>query len=172
VFAPDETGGDDVISYELWRDEGLINSAFSSIQSFAAAGGSAANLLEHTVSVAQDGLIIGRIYTFKFRTANTVGWSEWTDVLRVGLADRVKSPANLRADLELTTATSVSLEWDMVLDAHIVTQGYFVEMLLDDDIWSEVFTARHDPNSLKATVYGLKPAKLFKFRVFAVDFNG
>lgn len=92
-------------------------------------------------------------------------------MLRVGLADRVKSPANLRADLELATATSVSLEWDMVPDAHIVTQGYFVEMLLDDDTWSEVFTARHDPNSLKAIIYGLKPAKLYKFRVFAVDFN-
>ena len=71
--------------------------------------------------MAQDGLIIGRIYTFKFRTANTVGWSEWTDVTRVGLADRVASPENLRADLELATATSLSLTWDMVLDAQIVT---------------------------------------------------
>lgn len=75
MFAPEDTGGDDVISYELWRDDGTINSAFSNIQSFAAAGGSTANLLEHTLSVAQDGLITGRIYTFKFRAANTVGWS-------------------------------------------------------------------------------------------------
>jgi hypothetical protein len=43
----------------------------------------------------------------------------------------------------------------MVADSDLVTEGYFLEMLLDDDTWSEVFTARNDPNTLTATVYGL-----------------
>lgn len=77
----------------------------------------------------------------------------------------------MSADLELATATSLSLVWDMVADDDLVTEGYFLEMLLDDDTWSEVFSARNDPNSLTATVYGLTTAKLYKFRVFAVDFN-
>lgn len=91
--------------------------------------------------------------------------------MRVGLADRVATPTGLSANLEMATATSLTLTWEIVPDAQIVTQGYFLEMLLDDDTWTEVFTARNDPNAHRATVYGLTPAKLYKFRSFAVDFN-
>jgi len=31
MYAPQNTGGDDVIAYELWRDNGSINSEFSKV---------------------------------------------------------------------------------------------------------------------------------------------
>jgi hypothetical protein len=73
----------------LWRDDGTTNSEFIKVQTFADAGGDQANLLEHSLTVADDGLVEGLIYTFKFRAANSVGWSDFTDFLRVGLADQV-----------------------------------------------------------------------------------
>lgn len=39
VFAPSNTGGDDITAYELQIDEGSLNSDFSKVQSFADAGG-------------------------------------------------------------------------------------------------------------------------------------
>lgn len=75
MFAPKETGGADIITYELWRDDGFTNSEFTKVQTFADAGGETANLLEHSLTVSDDGLVEGRVYTFKFRTANLVGWS-------------------------------------------------------------------------------------------------
>lgn len=124
------------------------------------------------MTAADDGLVIGRIYTFRFRSRNQVGWSVWSDFLRVGFGNQVLAPQNLVANLELGTATSITLEWAMVTDADLVTDGYALEMLLDDDTWSEVFRAETDPNALTATVYGLTTSKLYFFRVFALDFNG
>jgi hypothetical protein len=60
----------------------------------------------------------------------------------------------------------------MVQDADLYTEGYFLEMLADDDTWLEVFSAPSNPDALSTTVFGLKTGKLYKFRVFAQDFNG
>jgi hypothetical protein len=45
MYAPESTGGDDVISYELWIDQGLDNSEFTKVQTYADAGGDQASLL-------------------------------------------------------------------------------------------------------------------------------
>jgi hypothetical protein len=45
-------------------------------------------------------------------------------------------------------------------------------MLLDNDLWEDVFEAHSDPDALETTVYGLTTSKLYHFRVFARDFNG
>lgn len=45
MFAPEQTGGDDVIAYELWRDDGFVNSDFIKVQTYADAGGDQASLL-------------------------------------------------------------------------------------------------------------------------------
>lgn len=63
------------------------------------------------------------------RSINAVGYSEFSDLVRVGLADKISTPQNLRADLDLATATTLTLKWDAVEDALIPTQGYLLEML-------------------------------------------
>jgi hypothetical protein len=77
----------------------------------------------------------------------------------------------LKADLELATATSLSLSWDAVADGEIPTEGYVVEMLQDDDTWTIVSDTRNDPNVLFAAVHDLQTAKLYSFKVYAADFN-
>lgn len=79
---------------------------------------------------------------------------------------------NLRANLELATATSLSLVWDMVPDSDLKTDGYMLEMLNDDDNWIPVYEARYNPNALGAIVYGLTTGKNYKFRAYAFNFNG
>jgi hypothetical protein len=60
----------------------------------------------------------------------------------------------------------------MVPDSDLPTQGYSLQMLLDDDTWLTVFQAPTDPNALSTMVYGLTTHKLYYFRAFAEDFNG
>jgi len=43
--------------------------------------------------------VLGNIYTFKFRAANVVGFSEFSLLTRVGFGATVLSPATLDADL-------------------------------------------------------------------------
>jgi len=92
MFAPLETGGSDVTAYELYMDQGEINSVFSKVDSYGLAGGNNASLLRYSVEAARDGLIMGRIYSFKMRSANHVGFSEFSELVRVGLANRVLAP--------------------------------------------------------------------------------
>jgi hypothetical protein len=47
------------------------------------------------------------------------------------------------------------LVWSEVADADLPTLGYSLELLNDDDIWDEVFSAQTNPNALSATVPGL-----------------
>jgi hypothetical protein len=68
-------------------DQGLINSAFNKVQTFADAGGDSAKSLTHVLTAEADNLVIGRIYSFKFRSANSVGYSDFSELLRVGIAD-------------------------------------------------------------------------------------
>jgi len=49
-------------------------------------------LLRYSVQEATEGLVVGRIYSFKMRSANLVGFSEFSELVRVGLANRVLAP--------------------------------------------------------------------------------
>jgi len=62
----------------------------------------------------------------------------------------------------------------MVSDQHleIPTLGYKLQQQQDDDTWHDIYEALNDPNALETTVYGLTTHKLYRFRVFALDFNG
>ena len=67
MYDPVDTGGSNVIAYQLFMDQGEANTEFSEVTSYSNLGGSTASLLTHTLSVAADNLVTGKIYTFKFR---------------------------------------------------------------------------------------------------------
>jgi hypothetical protein len=92
MFAPEYTGGDEVTSYELYIDGGEPNTPFVKVQTYSDADGETANSLQHTLTDTDDSLTAAKIYSFKFRSMNAVGWSEFSDLLRVGLADQVLAP--------------------------------------------------------------------------------
>jgi hypothetical protein len=86
MFAPIVTGGDDITLYELYIDEGVENSDFNLVESYDGIS------LTHTVDKETDSLTEGLVYSFKFRSRNRVGFSDFTDVVRVALANQVAAP--------------------------------------------------------------------------------
>lgn len=114
LYAPESTGGDDVTKYELYMDEGSLNTPFSLVQSYQTAGGDQASLLQHTLSVSADSLQPSLVYSFKFRSRNQIGYSPFTDLLRVGLAAQVQAPQNLRANFTMSSGSQLVMEWDDV----------------------------------------------------------
>jgi hypothetical protein len=123
IYAPQETGGDDIIEYELYIDQGVENSVFRKVDSYDGQS------LIFTVDATAESLTTGLIYSLKYRSLNRVGFSDYSDVLRVALADRVQAPTNLNFDVQLAASTSLELHWDEVPDSLIVTQGYYLEQL-------------------------------------------
>ena len=149
-----------------------MNTAFAKVNGYSTAGGNTASLLSYTLTNLVDGIVIGKVYSFKFRAANVVGYSPFSVLTRVGFGQRVSSPSTLGADLEQAGANYVTLVWSEVADADLPTLGYSLELLNDEDIWQEVFDARTNPNALTATITGLKTGKQYTFRAFAYNFNG
>lgn len=165
LFPPKDTGGSDIISFELWRDQGTPNSAFILVPSFTGAS------MTHTLTVSTDSLVTGNIYQLKFRAKNVIGYSPYSLVLRVSLSQKIPAPTNLRAILENTGATYITFAWDMVVYPEQPTQGYTVEMLIDSQ-WIEVKNAQYDQNYLQFTMFGLTAGTQYTFRVFSSNFNG
>ena len=79
--------GDDATSYELYMDQGEVNSVFSEVVTYSLAGGSDATALTHQITTLDDGLEAGKIYSVKFRALNVAGPSQFSDLLRVAVAD-------------------------------------------------------------------------------------
>jgi hypothetical protein len=69
LYTPDDTGGSEIISYELWIDQGAINTLFTKVTTYAG------STLTHTLGKVSDSLTLGKIYSIKFRAQNQVGYS-------------------------------------------------------------------------------------------------
>jgi hypothetical protein len=79
------------------------------------------------LTIATDGIVTGKIYTFKFRAVNSVGKSLFSEVIRIGLGVKVLAPSTLSGDLEKAGPTFLKLDWTKVVDADIPTLGYTLE---------------------------------------------
>jgi hypothetical protein len=148
LHTPLSTGGSPITSYQLYIDEGELNSDFSEVVSYTQNGGATANLLVHTLTVATDNLVTGQIYTFKFRAANSVGYSEFSQFTRVGLGKQSESPTSLSSDTTQDGPTFLQLNWSLVPDSDLPTLGYSVEFFDDDDLWKTIFDASSNPDAL------------------------
>jgi hypothetical protein len=125
LYPPSNTGGSDIIGFELWRDQGSSNSDFTQVASYTGPE------LTHTLVDTVDGLTAGTIYQLKFRGKNVIGYSPFSPVLRVALSTKIPAPQNLRADLTNTGANYITITWDMVVYPEQPTLGYTVDMLID-----------------------------------------
>jgi hypothetical protein len=56
-------------------DQGDINTPFTKVSGYSTAGGNTASLLSYTLTPQTDGIVQGKVYSFKFRAANIVGYS-------------------------------------------------------------------------------------------------
>ncbi len=122
LYPPLDSGGSEITTYELYRDQGDLNTAFTPVTSFTGAS------MIHSMGTA-DGLVLGKIYTFEFRAKNIIGYSPFSEVLRVGFGKRVLAPTTVTADLTLTGPNYITITWNQVPDDNLATRGYIVEML-------------------------------------------
>lgn len=80
LYPPQDTGGTAITGYELWRDQGTPNSVYTKITTYSGS-------MSFIVDATTESLTLGSIYSFKFIAQNLVGYSSYSDVLRVGLAN-------------------------------------------------------------------------------------
>ena len=151
-------------------DEGSVNSEFSRMSSYS---GSIATLT-HTLTPASDSLTLGLIYSFKFRSLNPVGYSVFSEVLRVGMGSEPPAITTLTPNIEDCGPSFVAMDWDTVTGAlPLPVLGYIVQMIDPiTDEWVDVLDASQDLDTRSHIWYGAVTGETYTFRVFAVNFNG
>lgn len=87
---------------------GTTGSIFSIVASYTSGS------LTHTLTTATDGLVNGKIYTFKWYAVNTFGNGEESDEIQVGVTDTLAASTAITKVESLSSKTSISVTWNAV----------------------------------------------------------
>lgn len=89
LYPTRDNGGAVVTNYELYRDDGTDNSAFSKITDYTYS----TNGFIITLNLATETMVAGRFYQFIYRAVNVIGYSDFSGVRTIPVADLPSAPA-------------------------------------------------------------------------------
>ena len=104
MYRSKDDGGLPILGYELWMDNGALT-PFSQVQKydFSTHG------FQYTVNKQDETLVTGLYYRFKFRSMNELGYSQFSDELRVGLGPLPSKPSAPFKSIDESLSSSTSL---------------------------------------------------------------
>lgn len=96
------------MDYELEIDGGSLNSVFVPVSTYTS------GLFTHKLETdpLKDNLTPGEIYTLRFKAQNMAGWSDYSQLLRVGVGAKATKPTNLAIVKESSGPSFIHIEWD------------------------------------------------------------
>ena len=104
--------------HELWYETGGVLANDTTYDGVA---------ISHTVS----NLIAGTIYRIATRSANVVGFSEWSEYVELAASALPNAPAAISKVSSLSSKTEIQLDWDKVQNQDVQTTGYLLWMALN-----------------------------------------
>jgi hypothetical protein len=160
-----DNGGSKITGYKLIRDNGNllsdINVPISGYDGIASM---------YTVS----GLTSGMKYRFQYIASNFYGDSFPSDPLTIAASELPPAPNKPYVDWSRSSKTSLYIYWDPVADPPSPILGYILQ--IDDGRGSAQFTTIYDGSFVPGQTYFLKSGLTnglpYRFRVYAVNFNG
>jgi len=91
--------------YELWRDQGSQGSVFAQVTTYTDSS------MTHTLTSADDGLVSGSTYTFKTRSKNLLGYSDFSQEVRIAVASPPAKPITPVKIYAESGKTSITVDW-------------------------------------------------------------
>lgn len=131
------------------------------------------NSFSHTVTVADDSLVAGTIYKFKFRAQNSYGYSDYSDECEAGVSSFPAAPAAPTKNENDSGETFITLQWASSADTELPVLGYYLNV---DDGYGGAKTILYDgtnqPSVFMYTASGLITGLTYTFTVQAINYNG
>ena len=125
--------------------------------------------MAHTIS---SGLVSGKIYTFKFRSENSIGFSEFSGLSRYAIALPPGKPTKPVKDMARSTQTSIYVTWSESAATQVPILGYKLYMSKGTSEYELVYHENNNPLIREFNATGLETGALYQFRVAAINFNG
>ena len=109
LYLPPDDGGLSLTSLELWRDEGNQDGSPSNVEvtTYDAASFS----LSHELTTTLDGIVTGKVYSFRTRAINPKGASEFSELLLAAVASPPARPNAPIVDRTHSGSTSLFIKW-------------------------------------------------------------
>jgi len=162
-----DNGGSKVIAYKLYRDAG--DDFTSNYVAVSRYDGSSSTF---TITVADDGLVTGKVYRFVYVATNSIGDSPYSNELIAGVGAVPPTPTPPQKNWALSTKNSSYIFWESVTTSDLPISGYLLYM--DDGLggpYTVVYDGSLNSADLTYFVTGLQPSLTYKFIVEAIDFN-
>ena len=162
-----ESNGAPITSYELFMKETDIG-AYTLVDTKAPG-----DSMQTTVTLVSNGMITGLHYYFTYRSVNSVGNSIFSDESNIALLDQPPKP-NLPFKVDqLSSLTSIYVEWDPLQISLITVLGFRLYMdSHNDGNFQLVLDGRNHPGLNYYLVEGLTTGESYRFKVEALNFNG
>lgn len=158
---PEDDGGSDITSYDIWIDDGA--------GTWGSAISSASVTPPLTYTFSNPTVVAGGTYQVKVQAVNLVGSSEESDTSTFECASIPDAPTSII--LEASTSESLTISWSVpASDGGSDITGYLVYM---SDIQSEdfdlVYNGLYYPSTLTFQVTGLIEGIEYRFKVSALN---
>ena len=150
VYPVTDNGGAAVTDYEIWRNSAAGSTTFTKIASYSFA----THGFQHSIGVVAEGMTPGGFYQFQVRALNVVGWSAYSEIVTVPVADPPAPPA-LAPQLVSASKTSLTVKWSRATDTQTPAgeiTGHYLYM--DDGLngaFTQVLSGAGAPTALQFT---------------------
>jgi len=182
ITLPGDNGGQSLSNLELWRDAGdqAENPTYTQVTSYVSTSFSTT----HTVTIAADGLVLGKAYRFRTLAKNAKGSSESSNPLSAAVVAPPTQPAAPTADMTQSGTTSLFMRWTTSPSVASKSPGgdilgYQLLMATPEsgDVYEIVFDSVNNSTQLTEHLVGapdhdLTTGAVYRFRVKAYNFNG
>jgi large repetitive protein len=172
LLSPSDTGGSKIFRYEIFIDEGAINSGFRSVGTFT--GSSGTHIFSASDTTLTPQLEPGKLYRVRWAVENEIDSSEVSEALRLGFDSQAETPTNLALDINNSGPGKISLTWNAASAGNLPILGYTLQMR-DNEFISNFYTVYDGSSAPSTTSYAvsnLTPGSFYQFRVYSHNFNG
>lgn len=173
LFQSESSNGSPITEYVLEIDAGELESSFTEVLTYVRDSFE----MQHTVTFADDNILTGKIYSFRFKSFNSKGYSEYSEILSVAAVNPPLKAATPQNDYSFSSRTSVFVNWQLNEDG-LGSEGGLIsgyKLFMDDGeggdfevVYDTVGYSSH-LDSFLAT--NLTTSALYRFRLQAYNYN-
>lgn len=69
--------------------------------------------MQHTLTFVNDGILTGKIYSFRFKAVNVKGSSEYSELVSIAVNKPPLQASQPVVNYELSTRTSIFVTWEL-----------------------------------------------------------
>jgi len=112
IYESTDYGGSQVTNYEIWMNQGYSASPFAIVSSYD----TSSFIFKYTMTFAVDGIVSGKLYSFKSRAKNSKGYSDYSEIVSIAASSPPAKASTPTVDYSLSSKSALFVKWNLSPD--------------------------------------------------------